>query len=106
MFQGSIVALITPFTKGGIDEKKLRELVNWHVKKGSDAIVPVGTTGESPTLTHEEHRRVIEIVVEAAAGRAPVIAGTGSNCTTEAVSLTRHAAAAGANGVLMITPYY
>jgi len=106
MFKGSIVALITPFDGKGINEKKIRELVDWHVKQGTNGIVPAGTTGESPTLTHEEHHRVIEIVVEQAAGRIPVIAGTGSNSTAEAISLTRHAAASGANGALMIAPYY
>jgi len=106
MFKGSIVALITPFTRNGIDEKKIRELVRWHIKKGTNGLVPTGTTGESPTLTHEEHRRVIELVVEEAAGRVPVIAGTGSNCTEEAVSLTRHAAETGADGALLIAPYY
>jgi 4-hydroxy-tetrahydrodipicolinate synthase len=107
MFSGSIVALITPFNNDGkIDEKKIRELVNWHVKQGTNGIVPVGTTGECPTLSHEEHRRVIEVVIEQAGGRIPVIAGTGSNSTQEAISLTKHAAAAGADGVLMIAPYY
>jgi 4-hydroxy-tetrahydrodipicolinate synthase len=107
MFKGSIAALITPFAKGGeIDEKKIRELVDWHVNQGTNGLVPVGTTGECPTLSHEEHRRVIKIVVEQSRGRVPVIAGTGSNSTEEAVSLTMHAAAAGADGVLMIAPYY
>ncbi len=106
MFKGSIAALITPFGPKGIDEKKVRQLVNWHIKQGTNGVVPCGTTGESPTLTHQEHMRVIEIVVEEANGRIPVIAGTGSNCTDEAVSLTKHAKSAGANGCLMITPYY
>ncbi|HOO56017.1 MAG TPA: 4-hydroxy-tetrahydrodipicolinate synthase [bacterium] len=106
MFEGSIVALITPFKGNGLDEDKIRELVNWHVKQGTSGIVPVGTTGESPTLSHEEHRRVIEIVIEEARGRVKVIAGTGSNSTQEAISLTQHAAEAGADGALMITPYY
>ena len=106
MFKGSIAALITPFKGEGIDEKKIRELVDWHVKQGTNGLVPAGTTGESPTLSHEEHHRVIEIVVEQAGGRIPVIAGTGSNSTAEAISLTRHAAAAGADGALMIAPYY
>ncbi|MFA6451509.1 MAG: 4-hydroxy-tetrahydrodipicolinate synthase [bacterium] len=106
MFKGSIVALITPFDAKGINEKKIRELVDWQIKQGTNGIVPTGTTGESTTLTHEEHRRVIEIVIEQVAGRVPVIAGTGSNSTAEAVSLTKHAAAAGANGALLIAPYY
>jgi 4-hydroxy-tetrahydrodipicolinate synthase len=106
MFKGSIVALITPFDGKGINEKKIRELVEWHIKQGTNGIVPTGTTGESTTLTHDEHRRVIEIVIDQVAGRIPVIAGTGSNSTAEAVSLSKHAAAAGADGVLMITPYY
>lgn len=106
MFKGSIAALITPFTKNGIDEMKLRELVRWHIKKGTDGLVPTGTTGESPTLTHQEHRRAIEIVVEETKGRIPVIAGTGSNSTEEAISLTRHAAEVGADGALLIAPYY
>lgn len=107
MFKGSFAALITPFTQNGeIDEKKIRELVDWHVRQGTNGIVPVGTTGECPTLSHEEHRRVIEIVVGQSRGRVPVIAGTGSNSTEEAVSLTMHAAAAGADGALMIAPYY
>ena len=106
MFKGSIAALITPFDSKGINEKKIRELVNRHVKQGTSGLVPCGTTGESPTLTHEEHRRVIEVVVEEANGRIPVIAGTGSNSTDEAVSLTKHAKKAGADGCLLIAPYY
>ena len=106
MFQGSIVALVTPFENGRVDEAKIRELVEFHVAHGTDGIVPCGTTGESPTLSHEEHRRVIEIVVEAARGRLGVIAGTGSNCTREAVELTRHAKAVGADGALLVNPYY
>jgi len=106
MFKGSIVALITPFSKNGIDEKKLRQLVRWHIKKGTDGIVPVGTTGESPSLTHEEHMKVVEVVVEEATGKVPVIAGTGSNCTDEAINLTKHAAEVGADAALMIAPYY
>lgn len=105
-FEGSIVALATPFIKGKVDEKKLRALVRWHLEEGTHGIVPVGTTGESPTLSHEEHRRVIEIVVEAAGGRVPVIAGTGSNSTDEAISLTRFAKKIGADAALMVTPYY
>src|SRR5262245_31333845 len=95
-FQGSIVALITPFRNGRVDEAKLRELVELHVSPGTDGIVPCGTTGESPTLTHDEHKRVVEIVVETARGRVPVIAGTGSNSTAEAIDLTTHAKKAGA----------
>ncbi len=106
MFQGSIVALVTPFENGHVNEAKIRELVEFHVAHGTDGIVPCGTTGESPTLSHEEHRRVIEIVVEAARGRLAVIAGTGSNCTREAIELTRHAKAIGADGALLVNPYY
>lgn len=105
-FQGSIVALVTPFRNGQVDEAKLRELVEFHVAQGTDGIVPCGTTGESPTLTHDEHKRVVEVVVEAARGRIPVIAGTGSNCTAEAIELTRHAERAGAQAALVVNPYY
>ena len=106
MFRGSIVALITPFLNGGIDEAAFQNLVDWQIDQGTDALVPCGTTGESPTLTHEEHQRVIDLCVEAAAGRVPVIAGTGSNSTGEAIALTAHAKAAGADGALVVTPYY
>lgn len=106
MFSGSIVAIVTPFQDGRVDEVKLRELVEFQIKNGTNGIVPCGTTGESPTLTHEEHNKVIEICVQAAAGRVPVIAGTGSNSTAEAVELTQHAAKAGADGALVVTPYY
>lgn len=105
-FQGSMVAMVTPFRDGGVDDAKIRELVDFHVKNGTDAIIPCGTTGESPTLSHAEHKRVVEVTVEAAAGRVPVVAGTGSNSTAEAIDLTRHAKEAGANGVLMVCPYY
>jgi len=105
-FQGSIVAMVTPFLNGKIDEPKVRELVELHVKSGTDAIVPCGTTGESPTLSHDEHRHMIELTVAAAAGRIPIIAGTGSNATAEAIDLTKHAARAGANGALVVNPYY
>src|SRR5262245_38416168 len=105
-FQGSIVALVTPFTNGKVDEAKLKQLVEMHVAQGTDGIVPCGTTGESPTLSHDEHKRVVEIVVEAARGRIPVIAGTGSNSTAEAIDLTAHAKKAGANGALVVNPYY
>ena len=105
-FQGSLVAMVTPFHDGRIDEAKLRELVEFHVANGTDGLVPCGTTGESPTLTHEEHKRVVEIVIHQARGRIPVVAGTGSNSTAEAIGLTRHAAEAGAAGALLVTPYY
>ena len=105
-FQGSIVALVTPFSGGKVDEAKLRQLVEMHVAQGTDGIVPCGTTGESPTLSHDEHRRVVEIVIEAARGRLHVIAGTGSNATSEAIDLTRHAKKAGATGALVVNPYY
>jgi 4-hydroxy-tetrahydrodipicolinate synthase len=105
-FQGSIVALVTPFRNGKVDEAKLRELVEFHVSHGTDGIVPCGTTGESPTLSHDEHKRVVEIVVEAARGRVQVIAGTGSNSTAEAIDLTAHAKKAGASGALVVNPYY
>jgi 4-hydroxy-tetrahydrodipicolinate synthase len=105
-FEGSIVAMVTPFRDGKVDEPKIRELVEFHVKNGTDAIVPCGTTGESPTLSHAEHKRVVEVTIEAAAGRVPVIAGTGSNSTAEAIDMTQHAKKAGADGVLMVCPYY
>jgi 4-hydroxy-tetrahydrodipicolinate synthase len=105
-FQGSITALITPFKDGKIDAKAFQRLVEWQIDQGTHGLVPVGTTGESPTLTHDEHKRVVELCIEAAAGRVPVIAGAGSNCTAEAVELTRHAKQAGADGVLVVTPYY
>ena len=105
-FEGSIVAMVTPFRDGKVDEVKIRELVQFHVKNGTDAIVPCGTTGESPTLSHAEHKRVVEVTIEAAAGRIPVVAGTGSNSTAEAIDLTQHAKKAGADGVLMVCPYY
>ena len=105
-FQGSIVAMVTPFRNGAVDEAKVRELVEWHVASGTDGIVPCGTTGESPTLTHDEHKRVVEIVVDAARGRIPVVAGTGSNSTAEAIDLTSHAKTAGARAALVVNPYY
>lgn len=101
-----MVALVTPFRDGRVDRAQLKSLVQFHVNSGTDAIVPCGTTGESPTLSHDEHREVVEAVIEAAAGRVPVVAGTGSNSTAEAIDLTRHAKAAGADGVLMVVPYY
>jgi 4-hydroxy-tetrahydrodipicolinate synthase len=105
-FQGSITALVTPFKDGALDEAAFRSFVEWQIDQGTHGLVPCGTTGESPTLNHDEHRRVIELCIEAAAGRVPVIAGTGSNSTAEAVALTRHAKAAGADGALVVTPYY
>ncbi|MEZ0283019.1 4-hydroxy-tetrahydrodipicolinate synthase [Methyloceanibacter sp.] len=105
-FKGSITALITPFQDGKVDERAFQRLVEWQIDQGTHGLVPCGTTGESPTLTHDEHRRFVELCVEAAAGRVPVIAGTGSNSTAEAVELTRHAKSAGADGVLVVTPYY
>lgn len=107
MFTGSITALLTPFSSNGtIDEAAFQKLVKWQINSGTDALVPCGTTGESPTLSHEEHHRVVELCVEAAEGRVPVIAGTGSNSTAEAVALTRHAKTAGATAALVVTPYY
>ncbi len=107
MFKGSLVAMITPFTENGeVDEQGIKELVEFHIKNGTNGIVPCGTTGESPTLSHEEHKKVVEITVKAVAGRIPVVAGTGSNCTREALELTQHAKEVGADGALIITPYY
>ena len=107
MFKGSLVALITPMrSDGSIDEKAYAEFVDWQIKEGTHAVVPVGTTGESPTLSHDEHKRVVEIAIEVAKGRVPVIAGAGSNSTEEAIDLTRHAKEAGADAALIVTPYY
>ncbi|WP_163848272.1 4-hydroxy-tetrahydrodipicolinate synthase [Pseudooceanicola aestuarii] len=106
MFNGSIPALVTPFKNGELDLETLKKLVDWHVAEGSHGLVPVGTTGESPTLSHREHETVIEEVVKAAAGRIPVIAGTGSNNTTEGIRLIRHAQSVGADAALVVTPYY
>ncbi len=106
MFKGSIVALITPFKNGDVDEDAFRKLVEWQIAEGTEGLVPCGTTGESPTLSHDEHMRVVEICIDAAAGRVPVIAGAGSNSTAEAIALTRHAKEAGADGALIVTPYY
>ncbi|WP_322890281.1 MULTISPECIES: 4-hydroxy-tetrahydrodipicolinate synthase [unclassified Yoonia] len=106
MFKGSIPALVTPFANGQVDVATLKKLVNWHVEQGSHGLVPVGTTGESPTLTHEEHDMVVEIVVQEAAGRIPVIAGAGSNNTIETVRLVQAAKNAGADAALVVTPYY
>ena len=105
-FKGSITALITPFKNGKLDECAFQQHVEWQIDQGTHGLVPVGTTGESPTLTHDEHKRVVELTIEAARRRVPVIAGTGSNSTAEAVELTRHAKEAGADGVLVVTPYY
>ncbi len=105
-FKGSITALVTPFRKGVVDEAGFRALIDWQIESGTHGFVPVGTTGEGPTLTHEEHRRVVEICVEQTRGRAVVIAGAGSNNTVEAVDLARHAETVGADGVLAVTPYY
>jgi len=105
-FSGSFVALVTPFRNGRVDEAKLRELVEMHVTHGTDGIIPCGTTGESPTLSHDEHKRVVEVVIEAARKRVHVIAGTGSNSTAEAIDLTKHAERAGASGALVVNPYY
>lgn len=106
MFKGAITALVTPFRNGQVDEKALRELIEFQIAGGIDGLVPCGTTGESPTLTHDEHDRVIEITIDAAKKRVPVIAGTGSNSTAEALRLTKHAYEAGADGALIACPYY
>jgi len=107
MFQGSMTALITPMTDtGAIDEKAFQAFVEWQLAEGTEGLIPVGTTGESPTLSHAEHERVVDLCIEAAAGRAPVIAGSGSNNTEEAIHLTKHAKQAGATAALVVTPYY
>ena len=106
MFEGSMVAIVTPFKKGKVDEKTLAELVEFHIKNGTSAIVPCGTTGESATLSYEEHDHVIDVVIEVTNKRVPVMAGTGSNNTSEAIMLTKHAKAKGADASLQITPYY
>jgi 4-hydroxy-tetrahydrodipicolinate synthase len=105
-FQGSYTALVTPFKNGSVDEAAFRELVSWQIDEGVHGLVPVGTTGESPTLSHDEHRKVVEWCVDEAKGRVPVIAGAGSNSTREAVDLAVHAEKAGADAVLVVTPYY
>lgn len=106
MFKGSITALITPFRNGVVDEAAFQSLVEWQIAEGTDGLVPCGTTGESPTLSHEEHNRVVSMCVEAAAGRVPVIAGAGSNSTNEAILLAKHAKESGATAALSVTPYY
>jgi 4-hydroxy-tetrahydrodipicolinate synthase len=107
MFKGSFVALITPMREdGSVDEKAMASFVDWQIREGSHGLVPTGTTGESPTLSHDEHRRVVELVIDVAKGRVPVVAGTGSNSTAEAIELTRHAKQAGADAALVVTPYY
>ncbi len=106
MFKGSMPALVTPFRNGAVDEKAFQEFVDWQIKAGSHGLVPVGTTGESPTLSHQEHKRVIELCIEAAGGRVPIMAGAGSNNTAEAIDFARHAEKVGANGLLIVTPYY
>ena len=106
MFKGSIVALITPFKNNMMDEERYRSLINYHISNGTKAVVPAGTTGESPTLNHDEHKKVIEIAVKECKDKIPVIAGTGSNSTAEAIELSKHAEKAGADGLLVVTPYY
>jgi 4-hydroxy-tetrahydrodipicolinate synthase len=106
IFQGSFVAMVTPFRNGKVDEAKLKELVEFHVSSGTDGLIPCGTTGESPTLSHDEHHRVVELVIEAARGRIRVVAGTGSYSTADAIEMTRHAERAGAAGALVVNPYY
>ena len=105
-FRGSFTALVTPFKNGSVDEKAFRDLVDWQIAEGTNGLVPVGTTGESPTLSHKEHNEVVEWCVDQARGRVPVIAGAGSNSTAEAIELVRHAESAGADAVLVVTPYY
>ncbi|WP_192250366.1 4-hydroxy-tetrahydrodipicolinate synthase [Mesorhizobium caraganae] len=106
MFKGSITALVTPFTDGRVDKVVLRNHIDWQIKEGSSGLVPCGTTGESPTLSHAEHKEVVEITIETAKGRVPVIAGAGSNSTDEAIDFVRHAQKAGADGLLIVSPYY
>ncbi|MEW6096645.1 MAG: 4-hydroxy-tetrahydrodipicolinate synthase [bacterium] len=106
MFKGSIVALVTPFKKGKVDKERLLKLIEFHIQEGSDGVVPCGTTGESATLSHDEHKEVVNIVVEAVNKRIPVIAGAGSNCTTESIDLAKHAKKVSADAILAVTPYY
>jgi 4-hydroxy-tetrahydrodipicolinate synthase len=105
-FRGSFTALVTPFKNGSVDEKAFRDIVDWQISEGTNGLVPVGTTGESPTLSHDEHKQVVEWCIDQADGRVPVIAGSGSNSTAEAIELSRHAEDAGADAVLIVTPYY
>ena len=105
-FRGSFTALVTPFKNGSLDEKAFRDIVEWQISEGTNGLVPVGTTGESPTLSHEEHKKVVEWCIDQVDGRVPVIAGSGSNSTAEAIELSRHAEEAGAEAVLIVTPYY
>ncbi|MGA7598943.1 MAG: 4-hydroxy-tetrahydrodipicolinate synthase [Pseudolabrys sp.] len=104
-FRGSFTALVTPFKNGSVDEKAFRDIVDWQISEGTNGLVPVGTTGESPTLSHDEHKQVVEWCIDQADGRVPVIAGSGSNSTAEAIELSRHAEEAGADAVLIVTPY-
>ncbi|MFY8115992.1 MAG: dihydrodipicolinate synthase family protein, partial [Rhabdaerophilum sp.] len=106
LFQGSFTALVTPFKNGAVDEAAFRSHVSWQIEQGTNGLVPVGTTGESPTLSHDEHKRVVEWCISEARGRVPVMAGAGSNNTAEAVDLARHAEKAGAEAILVVTPYY
>ena len=106
MFKGSITALVTPFAQGAVDESAFQKFVEWQISEGTAGLVPCGTTGESPTLSHKEHKRVVELTIEAAHGKVPVIAGAGSNNTIEAIDLAVHAEKAGANAVLVVAPYY
>src|SRR4029079_3917000 len=106
MFKGSITALVTPFKNGKVDEATFTRFIDWQIAEGTHGLVPVGTTGESPTLDHEEHNRVVEFCIQAAQKRVPVIAGTRSNSTDEAIELSRHAESVGADAVLVVTPYY
>ena len=106
IFRGAFVAIVTPFTDGRVDEQALADLIEFHIANGTHGIVPCGTTGESATMSHDEHHRVVELTVKTVNGRVPVVAGSGSNSTAEAIDLTRHARQAGADGVLMVSPYY
>lgn len=106
MFKGSMTALVTPFRNHAVDEAAFQKFVDWQIKEGIDGVVPVGTTGECPTVSHAEHHRIVELTIEVAKGRVPVIAGTGSNSTAEAIDLTRHAEKAGADAALVVLPYY
>src|SRR5258708_30130687 len=106
MFQGSLVATITPFRNGAVDERGFQNFIAWQIEQGTHGLVPCGTTGESPTLSHKEHKRVVELCLDVAKGKVPVIAGAGSNSTAEAIELTRHAKEAGADAALIVTPYY